>query len=788
MAAAVRRRLVVTGVVQGVGFRPFVWRRATRLGLAGWVANDSAGVVIELRGSAAAVAAFLDGFAAAAPPLATVRDVRVGAGLQADDRDERAGNADGFTILSSRMRPGETAPPPPDVATCAACLAEVADSASRRHGYAFTNCTDCGPRYSIIEDLPYDRATTTMQAFATCAACAAEYTDPADRRFHAQPIACPTCGPRLWFAPRETAAAAVERPAGPPDDAAAIAAAQALLRAGGIVAVKALGGFHLCCDATHAAAVAELRRRKRRPGKPCALLVADLAVAEAICTLDALEAATLQAGDRPIVLARARRDAAIRLAAEVAPGTGLVGVTLPCMPLEHLLCAGMPPLVKTSGNVAEEPIVTDNAAAVARLGPIADGFLLHDRGIHVAGDDSVVRVVAGRPLPIRLARGRAPLPIGLGGDGPSLLAVGGDLKAAPCVARGAEAFMGQHVGDAGGLETLAALARAAGHLLGLLRVEPEAVVADLHPGSVAAAWAARFAAARGIPLLRVQHHEAHLAALLADAAVTAPDCIGVCFDGTGYGRDGTIHGGEFIVAAAGGMWRAAHLAAFPLPGGDAAIRHPWRTALAALHAAGIPWDERLAPVRAAGAAGRRILSRLLTADVGCVPASSMGRLFDAVAALAGLRQSVTYEAEAALMLEAVADPDGGGAYSFGVVAGDPLRVEWAGGVAAAVADALDGVPAGVIAGKFHRGVAAMIADVCGRLRSRGVGSTVGLTGGVFQNPLLVRLTVDALQAAGFDVLLHTRVPCNDGGLALGQAVLGRAVLAGAAAAVSGPRR
>ena len=774
MATVVQRRVVVTGIVQGVGFRPYVWRRATSLGLAGWVANDAGGVVIDVRGPAATVAAFLDGLAAAAPPLAAVQDVRVSAVPHADDH--RA-EGDGFMIVASDTRPGAGTSPPADVASCAGCLAEVAAPTGRRHGYAFTNCTDCGPRYTIIEGLPYDRAATTMRSFAMCPWCAAEYADPADRRFHAQPIACPACGPRLWFAARDVAAGRTERPAGPPDDAAAIAAARALLRAGGIVAVKGLGGFHVCCDATSAAAVARLRAGKKRPGKPFAVLVADVAAAGEIGAFDAVEAEAVVAHDRPIVLVRKTAAGSLSLAAGVAPGTDLVGIMLPCMPLQHMLCLGMPPLVMTSGNVADEPIVTDNAAAVTRLGAIADGFLLHDRRIHAACDDSVVRCVAGRPVPVRLARGRAPLPIGLGGDGPNVLAVGGDLKAAPCVTRGDTAFMGQHVGDTGSLATLAALARTSGHLLGLLRVEPEAVVADLHPGSAAAAWAARFAEARGIPLVRVQHHEAHLAALLADRA--AGDVIGVCCDGTGYGRDGTIQGGEFIVAGRDGMRRVAHLEAFPLPGGDAAIRHPWRVALALLHAAGVPWDERLAPVQAAGAAGRRVLARQLATGAGCVPTTSMGRLFDGVAALAGLRQSVTYEAEAALALEAAADPDGGaGGYAFAIRDGDPVRVEWAGVVAGVAADACAGAPAALIAGRFHRGVATMFAAVCGRLQERGAGRLVGLTGGVFQNAALAGLTADALRTVDFEVLLHDRVPCNDGGLALGQAVLGRAVVAG----------
>ena len=437
----VRRRLVITGIVQGVGFRPFVWRRATRLGLAGFVENTPAGVVVEVQGSAAAVAAFEADLAAAAPPLAVIE--RIASESIAPQAEAT------FQILESIAGDGPRTLVPADVATCAACLAELRDPGDRRHGHPFITCTDCGPRFTIIERLPYDRPATTMRGFAICPACAAEYGDPADRRFHAQPIACPACGPVAWFTGAADAWDAIARPATPATAAAVIAAARQLLQGGGILAVKNLGGFHLACDATNAAAVARLRERKQRPTKPLAVMVADLAAARRLAAVDEQEARLLTGPERPIVLVRGRADAG--LAAAVAPDSEFLGLMLPAAPLQHLLAEGLPPLVMTSGNLAEEPLATGNAEAVARLEKIADGFLLHDRGIHVPCDDSVVRCVAGAALPIRRARGHAPLPIRLATDGPAVLAVGGELKAALCLAAGNQAIMSCHIGDAGNM-------------------------------------------------------------------------------------------------------------------------------------------------------------------------------------------------------------------------------------------------------------------------------------------------------------------------------------------------
>ena len=764
MALLARKRLSICGVVQGVGFRPFVWRRASSLGLTGWVENDSHGVTVEVQGPADRVQAFLDGFAAATPPLAVVERVTV-ADLSVE------GNVPArFMILESLPLPGTATSLPADIATCDDCLAEIRDPENRRYRYPFTNCTNCGPRFTMITGLPYDRPQTTMRGFAMCPQCSAEYADPADRRFHAQPNACPRCGPAVWLA-GQTA----DKDAAVASGDAAVRAVQDLLRSGKIVAIKGVGGFHLACDATNDRAVGLLRSRKQRVDKPVAVMVRDVAAARAIAEVDEQERRLLEGRERPIVLVR-KRAVGAEVSAEVSPDNDFLGVMLPYSPLHHLLCEEMPPIVMTSGNLSEEPIVHENDAAIQRLGSLVDAFLMHDRPIEVACDDSVVRCAAGASMPIRRSRGYAPMPIGLREAGPAVLAVGGELKAAVCLAHDDQAIMSQHIGDMGNLETLESLDRTAAHLMRLFRVEPAVVAADMHPGYLSTGWARRFATDRGIPLVQVQHHEAHVASLLAEHRRSLDGMIGVCFDGTGYGRDGTIWGGEFFAVSQGVFRRAAHLAVFPLPGGDASIRHPWRAALAVLHAAGLDWDSRLAPLRAAAGADLPVLKRQLEATLNCVQTSSMGRLFDAVAALAGVKQSITYEAEAAMHLETLASGAAGdlGGYAFAVEDAEPMRVGWQPVVRAVAADAIEGMPPAVIAARFHAAVASMIVDVCTRLRAQRAGETVGLTGGVFQNALLMQMTIEELHRAGFEVLVHQRVPANDGGLALGQAALARA--------------
>jgi hydrogenase maturation protein HypF len=766
-----RCRFYVAGTVQGVGFRPFVWRLAQRHRLAGFVRNGSGGVVIEVQGQPAVSEAFAAALREELPPLADVTRIDIEV-LPVDPAQ-----ADAFEIRESESNAhlGGSAVVSPDIATCPACLAELRDSANRRFRYPFTNCTDCGPRFTIIQSLPYDRPRTTMAAFPMCPACAAEYADPADRRFHAQPNACPACGPRVWFTTvHDPGGIAIARPGGGCSGDTAIEATRERIRAGDVVALKSLGGFHLVCDATSDAAVGRLRERKQRVAKPLALMVADIDIARRCGDVSEQERLLLESPARPIVLVAKRPDGG-DLAEGVAPGNDFVGLMLPAMPLHHLLCEQMPPLVITSANLAEEPIAHGNAEAAARLTGLVDGFLMHDRAIEVPCDDSVIRCVAGAPLPIRRSRGYTPLPIRLGQPGPAVLAVGGELKATLCITRDDLAIMSQHIGDMGNLETLDALQRSADHMLRLYDVTPVAIACDMHPGYLSADWARRFAADRGIRIVPVQHHEAHVASLLADHGALEMPVIGICFDGTGYGRDGTIWGGEVFVVPQGvaaPMMRAVHLEPFALPGGDAAIRHPWRSALAMLHAAGMEWDPRLPPVAAASAEAMRVLRKQFDTGLMCVTTTSVGRLFDAVASLAGVKQSVGYEAEAAMNLEALAAASReDGSYPLPLLSGDPLRIDWRPAVAGIVGDVLDGVTAVTIAARFHAGVAAAIADVCTLMRSTtGIG-TVGLTGGVFQNAVLVQRTVAALQAASFDVLLHERVPPNDGGLALGQAVV-----------------
>lgn len=765
-----RKRVSVGGVVQGVGFRPFIWRLAHRHGLDGWVENHARGVVMEVQGESMAVNAFL-GDLRDGPPLAVVAE------LACEDFPVDPEAPRGFVIHETGASGSGPAGVrvPPDIAPCAACLDEIRDPSNRRHGYPFTTCADCGPRFTIIGAIPYDRPRTTMRSFPMCPACMAEYADPASRRFHAQPIACPDCGPMPWFT---TAAAAggvaVDRPACGILGSEAIEKARHRLLAGDILAIKGIGGFHLACDASNAGAVGRLRDRKHRVGKPFAVMVADLGQARACAVIEPQEERLLAGWDRPIVLLR-KRVASGSLTDAVAPGNDFIGLMLPSSPLHHLMVEGMPPLVMTSGNLSEEPITRTNADAAARLTRLADGFLMHDREIHVPCDDSVARCVEGAVLPIRRSRGHAPLPIRLATDGPRVLAVGGELKAAACLVGGRDAFLGPHIGDMENLETLDALDRSARHLIALFGVEPEVIACDMHPGYLSSAWARRFAADRGIPVVSVQHHEAHVASLMAEHGSEDAPLIGICFDGTGFGRDGVIQGGEVLVVRDGVVVRAAHLVPFPLPGGDASIRHPWRVAVSLLEAAGIGWRDQLPPCREVTDGERRILWRQLHANLNCPATTSMGRLFDAVAALAGVRQSITYEAEAAINLETLAARSGpaDGPYPLPLAGGEPMRIDWRPLVGAVVRDLEAGVAAGVIAARFHESVAVMIAEACRRLReATGIGR-VGLTGGVFQNPLLVRRTVTGLRAEGFDVLLHHRVPCNDGGLALGQAVIAR---------------
>jgi len=768
----VRHRIRVAGVVQGVGFRPFVHRLATQLGLSGHVGNDTEGVVVEVEGGASSVAKFETRLVTDAPPLARIFSID---GTPVEVRHDQ-----GFAIIESRTTGAVGTFVSPDVAVCDDCLAELFDPADRRSRYPFINCTNCGPRFTITLRLPYDRPNTTMRHFALCDACRVEYEDPADRRFHAQPLACADCGPRLWF---EGPAGGVNGPAGAIEGTdAAIAATQRALAAGAVVAIKGLGGYHLACDATSGDAVDTLRRRKARPDKPLAVMVGELATARRLAHIDRFEAALLSGAERPIVLL-ARRDAA-PLVAGVAPHNPHVGLLLPYTPLHHLLFRRVPgsdetvpsALVMTSGNLSDEPICYDDEDARTRLGRIADAWLVHDRPIHVPCDDSVVRLDDGVELPIRRARGYAPLPVKMPFEVGPILAMGGEIKNTFCLASGRHAWVSQHMGDMGTLETRAAFERSTQQFGDMYEIDPQQVAADAHPGYHTHSWADRHAPG-AVDL--VHHHHAHLAAVMVEHAVPPGErVIGCAFDGTGYGTDGAIWGGEVLIAGYDGFERSAHLRYVPLPGGDATIRKPSRAALAHLWAAGIEWAPDLPPVHHTTAEELTVLRRQLERNVQCVPTSSMGRLFDAVSSLLGVRHTASYEAQAAMELEQLADDataahttgegesaDRVGPYRF-AASGD--EIDAAPVLRGMVDDIRRGCASGPIAAGFHVAVAELIAETADGLREATGIERVALSGGVFQNVLLLRLTRAALEARDLRVLTHRLVPPNDAGLALGQ--------------------
>lgn len=765
-----RHAIRVRGAVQGVGFRPFVYRVATEEGLQGWVLNDAAGVLIEVQGPADALARFEGRLRSDAPPLARVESLQVDSQATLGAEAEAAG----FRILASPEGSARvTTSIPPDTATCADCLAELFDPADRRHRYAFINCTQCGPRYTLTRRLPYDRAMTSMAAFPLCPACQREYTSPADRRFHAEPNACPVCGPRLSLvgASGRPLTATGEDP---------IAATLALLRAGRIVTIKGLGGFHLACDARNAASVALLRERKHREAKPFAVMTANAASARAWVTLDDDEEALLRAAERPIVLLR-RRDAggAEDTLPGIAPGLHTLGVMLPCTPIQFLLfheAAGRPAgtawleqpqdllLVMTSANPGGEPLVKDNTEALARLQGIADAWLLHDRDIVARCDDSLLRATSGGAAQfIRRARGWTPRPIKLAHGGPSVLATGGWLKNTVCITRGDEAFLSPHIGSLDNAATCEALVEMTGHLCGVLDVQPQAVAHDLHPDFFSTRHALALAAARGLPAFAVQHHHAHIAAVAAEHGETDA-LLGLALDGVGLGSDDGAWGGELLRVDAAGFDRLGHLAPILLPGGDAAAREPWRVAAALLHRLGRGHEiEVRYSHRPAAAAVRQMLDRGLR----CPPSTSAGRWFDAAAALLGVGETSQFEGQAPMRLEALAARS-----TLPAGAGDGLVLLTADG-------GLDPTPllerladekhAAHGAALFHHALADGLARWVGQAAERtGLGS-VALGGGCFLNALLVELLVPRLAALGLRVLQARQAPPNDGGLALGQA-------------------
>ena len=745
-------RIHITGIVQGVGFRPFVYSLATRLSITGWVRNTSAGVEIEVDGAPEALDTFVHTLREEAPPLARIDEFHV---------QERAPNSfSDFEIIHSEAIADAFQPISPDVSLCADCLRELLDPGDRRYRYPFINCTNCGPRFTIIKDIPYDRPHTTMAPFEMCPECASEYKDPLDRRFHAQPVACPVCGPHIWLEVDGESVAEREE---------ALQAARRLLREGKILAVKGLGGFHLACDATNPDAVATLRRRKLRVDKPFALMMLDLATVEAHCLFDDAERELLQSHQRPILILFRRSES--NVAQEVAPGQDTLGVMLPYTPLHVLLIEpeeDFPPaLVMTSGNLSEEPIAIENEEARERLNDLADAFLLHDRRIHTRCDDAVVRTFDGAMYPLRRARGYVPFPVLLPWKLPPILAAGAELKNTYCLTRGRYAFLSHHIGDMENYETLCAFEDGVDHYERLFRVKTEILAYDLHPDYMATRYALARAEREGLTAEGVQHHHAHIAACMAEHGLSGErPVIGVSFDGTGYGEDGAIWGGEFLLADYRQYERPYHLTYIPMLGGEAAVRQPWRLALAWLTQADLDWEEDIAPIETAGSEAREMLKRMFEIRINTPLTSSMGRLFDAVSSLANVRQEINYEAQAAIELEALVDPDEEGVYPFALVDEniDPVPV-----IREIVDDLRAGVSVPKIAARFHNGVAHMVDQVCRAIRDQSEVDEVALSGGVWQNMVLLSRTVQLLRQSGFKIYVHRQVPTNDGGLSLGQA-------------------
>jgi len=751
MSELQRKKISIEGIVQGVGFRPFVYQAARRWGVSGWVRNDSRGVTVEAEGELHRLAGFLWTLRDDVPPLATVSRFEMS--------DLPPTGAAGFVIRESEGTAAKTAQIAPDSFVCPDCLAELFDPTDRRYRYPFINCTNCGPRYSIVTAIPYDRANTTMVDFPLCAACRAEYDDPTSRRFHAQPNACPTCGPQPTLLDGQGCRLAVEDP---------IAAAIGLLRQGQIVAVKGLGGYHLAVDAGNDAAVCELRRRKNRDEKPFALMSYSFADVLNFAEADESELRLLGGPERPIVLLRQR--AGHPLSPAVAPRNRYFGVMLPYTPLHYLLLKEtFPALVMTSGNRSDEPIAYEDGEAVERLAGIADAYLVHDRRIETRTDDSIARVMAGKALLLRRSRGYVPRGVFLPRPQPSVLALGAELKNAVCLTLDDRAFLSQHVGDLQNTEACASFERTIGHLQRILELQPQIVAHDLHPDYHSTRYAEGLA---GVRRVAVQHHHAHLASCLAENGVEG-EAIGVIFDGVGYGEDGRIWGGEFLVGDCRGYRRVGHFAYLPMPGGDAASREPFRMALSCLHHAYGSELPDLSVVEAIPEAERRLLLQMIEKGVNSPLTSSCGRLFDAVAALCGLRDRISYEGQAALELEMAIEGEAeAGYYPYDIEhAAEGYIFQPAATIRAIVDDLQGGVPVSAVSARFHNTLAYLVAETCLLVRADTGLARVALSGGVFQNRYLTEKCVPILKRGGFEVFTHSLVPPNDGGLALGQAII-----------------
>src|SRR5262245_46155978 len=757
---ATRVQILVRGIVQGVGFRPYIFSLARRRALRGHVLNNDSGVLIDVEGETNAVEQFINEIKFNPPPLSQIESVERRDILSTASHSE-------FRIAESESAGRKSVPIAADIGVCADCLRELFDPRDRRFRYPFINCVNCGPRFTIIEDVPYDRAKTTMREFTMCAACRAEYENPDDRRFHAEPAACPACGPRLYLT--DEGGRKLENG----DNA--IAHARGLLLNGKILAIKGVGGFHLACDATNAGAIRRLRDRKYREDKPFALMAGSIEMIEEHCSVSAFERDLLLSTRRPIVLLARKPDSVIsNWSRAVAPGLNSVGFMLPYAPLHYLLLDNLDrPLVMTSGNVSDEPICHEDRDALERLENIADYFLLHDRRIRVRADDSVVRARENREIILRRSRGYAPQALKASFKfAREILACGADLKNTFCLTRGDHAFISHYIGDLENLETFQSFEQGVERFRRLFNLNPEVVVHDLHPAYISTQYAMTLACAS--VKIGVQHHHAHIAGCMADNGVKG-EVIGVAMDGLGYGTDGRLWGGEFFVAGFEQAERVTHLEYAPMPGGTKAIREPWRMAAIHLHRAlgAAVFDRNLDFAKRLDRRAWATLSRMAERGVNSPETSSMGRLFDAVASLIGVRDVANYEGQAAIELEMMADESQDDSYEFdfsdGVIKPSPVICD-------IVADLVRRVPAPVIAAKFHNAVARLILVVARRIRAERGLRRAALSGGVFQNLLLLNRTIRLLEGSDFEVYTHGRVPTNDGGISLGQAVVADALI------------
>lgn len=770
-------RILINGIVQGVGFRPFIYGLATRYALEGWVRNTSGGVEIEISGPADRLEEFVVSIKAETPPLARIETLQ--------KESIHPNRYDGFQIHGSFIIEGDYQPISPDVSICEDCLQELFDPADFRYRYPFINCTNCGPRFTIIKDVPYDRPKTTMADFGLCPKCSEEYGNPLDRRFHAQPVACPDCGPEIWL----------EKPSDPNDERVAgdqaLKLTQQILADGKIAAIKGLGGFHLACDAENQAAIATLRERKNRPAKPLAVMMPDLDTIRKFCLVSEQEITILTSPQRPILLLD--RNPTHPLPEDIAPGQNSIGVMLPYTPLHYLLFSDQAyfpqsayrVLVMTSANFRGNPILTDNDQVRAQLREIADVYLFHNRDIYIHCDDSVIRLTDpvtsdhSGAMPIRRSRGYAPQPLPIPFSGPAVLAVGSELKNTFCHTRDNNAFLSQHMGDLKNYETLASYEDSILHYENLFRIRPSLLIHDLHPDYLSTAYACERSKKENIPTLAVQHHHAHIASCLADNKDPGDEpVIGMSFDGIGYGDDGAIWGGEILLADYDSYQRVGHLDYFPLPGGDLAIREPWRIGLALLDNLGLPWEPSIPAVAYAQSLGERIpgaqpidvLQTQLTSLINTPLTSSIGRLFDGVSALLGVRQTISYEGQAAIELEALADPDENGVYPVEISPENTILLNSL--ISSMLKDLHQDEKVSVLSARFHNTLAALVVELAQRIKKEYSLNRIALSGGVWQNMSLLTKTTRNLSLAGFQVLTHHHIPPNDGGISLGQALIG----------------